>query len=61
MSKTDAVELLTVKELADLAKVPVGTVYMWGSRGGGPKRLKVGKYVRFRMSDVLDWLEEQTA
>lgn len=53
--------LLTVDELADILRTPRSWIY-------GKTRLKgkdqipvvrVGKYCRFRLDDVLDWLKKQ--
>ncbi len=46
-------------ELANYLDLPVNTIYRWNHAGGGPKRLKVGKHVRYRLSDVNRWLEAQ--
>jgi predicted DNA-binding transcriptional regulator AlpA len=35
--------------------VPVSTVYRWNSDGTGPRRLKIGKHVRYRLVDVEAW------
>lgn len=51
--------LLTTQELADYLKVPLETIYAWRTRRLGPKGLKVGRYVRFRMTDVENWLTQQ--
>jgi excisionase family DNA binding protein len=54
-------ELLTVDELAKSLKIPKSWVYS-RSRQTGPDaipRMKVGKYLRFRLADVLAWLEGQ--
>ncbi len=48
--------LLTASELADLARVPIGTVYQWSYKGTGPRSLKVGRHLRFREEDVEVWL-----
>ena len=37
--------------------VPVATVYAWRSRGQGPRGLKIGRHVRYRLSDVEEWVE----
>lgn len=47
-------------EIAEYCGVPLGTVYQWSSRGGGPKFIKVGKHLRARWSDVEAWLDSQT-
>ena len=54
-------ELLTVPELAEALKVPRSWVYS-RTRETGPRampRYRVGKYVRFCLDDVMDWLKEQ--
>lgn len=45
--------------LADYLGVPLATVYQWNSRGTGPKRIRIGKHVRYRRADVDAWCEEQ--
>jgi excisionase family DNA binding protein len=52
-------ELLTVHDVAALLQVPVSWVYE-RTRRGAPDALpvvKVGKYVRFRPADVLDYID----
>jgi excisionase family DNA binding protein len=55
------VPLLSVQELADYLKVSVQTVYGWRKRGTGPQGVRVGGHVRYLMSDVMDWINEQRA
>lgn len=53
-------ELLTAEEVVAFLKLPsVQTMYYWNTRGTGPKALKVGKHLRYWLSDVLLWLDEQ--
>lgn len=52
-------DVLTVDGLAALLKVPTSTVYAWRYRRTGPRGIRVGKHVRFRRSDVEQWLETQ--
>lgn len=49
------VKHLTIKALAEREGVPVATVYRWNTRGDGPRYLKIGKHVRYRLSDVEAW------
>lgn len=49
--------ILSVSELSALVQVPVPTIYKWRATGRGPRALRVGKHLRFRMSDVDAWLE----
>ena len=51
--------MLTPQELAAFLAVPVATVYRWNSEGTGPRRVRVGKHVRFRRADVDAWIEQQ--
>lgn len=55
--------LLTVEEVSDLLKVPVTWVYE-RTRRRGLDRLpgfRLGKYWRFRESEVFSWLEKRRA
>jgi len=51
--------LLTVHEVAELLKVPVSWVYERTRRRGTERlpHLKVGKYLRFRLSEIEEYLE----
>jgi excisionase family DNA binding protein len=49
--------LLSVRQLADYLAVPVSTVYQWRTQGRGPSGFRVGKQVRYRTSDVVEWLD----
>ena len=51
--------LLSTDEVARLLVVPVATLYTWRYKGTGPKAFRVGKHLRYRLGDVLSWLEEQ--
>jgi len=53
---------LTVDELAESLKVPKSWIYS-RSREKGPDampKIKVGKYRRFILNDVLDWLKSRS-
>lgn len=51
-----AERLLTARELAALLGFAAGTVVDWAERGDLPA-FKVGGRLRFRESEVLEWLE----
>ena len=51
--------LKSAKEIAEYCGVPVATVYKWNSEGTGPRFFRVGKHVRYRLSDVDSWLLRQ--
>jgi excisionase family DNA binding protein len=46
---------LTIEELAEREGVPPGTVRQWNSRGTGPQYMRIGRYVRYRLADVIAW------
>lgn len=50
---------LTREDVAELFAVPVKTVGMWAYRGTGPRFYKIGRFARYRASDVDRWAEEQ--
>jgi excisionase family DNA binding protein len=53
-------QLITVKELGEKLKVPHSFIYS-RTRQKGPDTIpmiRVGKYCRFRLSEVLAWLEK---
>ena len=54
-------KLLTVEELAEILRVPKSWVYAQ-TRETGPgsiPRVRVGKYRRFELSKVREWLEKK--
>ncbi len=51
-----AERLLTVKEVADMTGLPVSWIYSKAEDGTLP-HFKLGKYLRFRVSEVTAWLE----
>ena len=50
-------QLLSTEELADYIGRPVQTVYAMNHRGTGPRRIRVGRELRYRQSDVDRWLD----
>lgn len=53
--------MLSVEDLAEYLGVPVSTVYVWNSKGTGPKRFRLGRHVRYRQVDVDAWIDTQEA
>jgi len=54
-------EFLTVDELAEKLKVPKSWVYGY-TRQTGPEsipKIMVGKYIRFRLDEVMGWIEKR--
>lgn len=62
VSTGDLNELLTSNELAEKLKVPKSFFYA-PCRRKGPDAIpcvRVGKYIRYRMPEVLEWIEKRT-
>lgn len=52
---------MTTEEVAEYLGVPVQTVYIWRTKGTGPRAIKVGKHLRFRASDLDAWLDARAS
>ena len=53
-------ELLTMKEVANVVRVPVATLRYWRHLGSGPRSFRIGRGVRYWRAEVLHWLEQQS-
>lgn len=50
---------LSRQEVADRLKLPAKTLTQWAFLGKGPRYAKMGKFCRYKLSDVIAWEEEQ--
>ena len=48
---------LSMQDLADREGVSLAAVRLWRTKGYGPRGMKIGKYVRYRLADVQAWEE----
>lgn len=46
---------LSRRELADRYGLPIKTLAQWASKRTGPRYARMGRHVRYRLSDVIDW------
>ena len=53
-------ELMTIKEVATLVRVPEATLRYWRHLGTGPRGFRIGRSVRYWRNDVMHWLDEQS-
>ena len=55
----DQDEILTTDEVAKLLKIldPEGDRYRWVSQGSFPLFYKIGRYSRWRRSEVMAWFD----
>ena len=50
---------MEAQDLADFLAVPVATIYGWRHRRTGPPGFRIGKHVRYRRSDIEQWIDHQ--
>jgi excisionase family DNA binding protein len=55
MSNSTDERWLSRQELADRLRLPVKTLAQWASKGTGPRYARMGRHVRYRLSDVIEW------
>jgi excisionase family DNA binding protein len=51
--------LLSVEELSDYLGVPIRTIYDWRQTGHGPRGIRIGRHLKFAVSDVMAWIDAQ--
>lgn len=56
----DERKLYNSEDLSDFLGTTPGTLAQWRFHGKGPRFVKIGRNVRYRASDVLAWLDDQT-
>jgi predicted DNA-binding transcriptional regulator AlpA len=53
--------LLDTEQTADYLRVQQQTLANWRVEGRGPKFVRVGRLIRYRLSAIDSWLAEQAA
>lgn len=53
-------ELIDQLAMSKMLRITTKTAEAWRSRGGGPRYIKVGSLVRYRKSDICQWIERRT-
>jgi predicted DNA-binding transcriptional regulator AlpA len=46
---------LDPESLAARTGVPLKTVYDWNSKKTGPRYMRLGRHVRYKLADVIAW------
>jgi len=54
-------EMLTLSEVAAILRTPEATLRYWRHLGTGPRSFRVGRHVRYLLSDVESWVSDQRA
>jgi predicted DNA-binding transcriptional regulator AlpA len=50
---------LTPIELAEMFTIPIETLYQWRYRKCGPPSHKIGRHIRYRLTEVDAWAASQ--
>lgn len=50
---------LTAREVAEHFRVPVKTIREWRYQGTGPHGVRIGRHLRYRLSEIRRWEREQ--
>ena len=58
LEEAEQPEIMVPEEAAAFLRVPVGTLYAWRYKGQGPPASRVGRHLRYRRSDVEEWLDQ---
>lgn len=58
---SDAPDLLTITEAAELLRAPVATLRYWRHLGTGPRSFRLGRRVLYRRDDLHGWINAQHA
>ena len=53
-------QLMPEREAAKLAGFSIAAFIKWRREGRGPRYIRVGRSIRYRLSDLLNWIEEHT-
>lgn len=59
-SSVESNALLTEVAAARILKLSIRTLQAWRCRGIGPDFIRVGRAIRYRHSDLMDWLKHHT-
>ncbi len=53
-------QLLEPAEVAESLRIPEKTLAQWRYLGKGPRFVKVGRFIRYRLVDIEAWLAAQS-
>ncbi len=52
-------QYIGAEDVAEQFGVPLKTVYQWNHAGNGPPHYRIGRHVRYRVSEVEAWAESR--
>ncbi|WP_346765076.1 helix-turn-helix domain-containing protein [Rhodococcus sp. BL-253-APC-6A1W] len=50
---------LSREEVADRLKLPAKTLAQWATQKKGPRFSKIGRFARYKLSDITAWEDDQ--
>lgn len=50
---------LSTEQVAQRLKIPAKTLSTWAAAGRGPRYARMGRYRRYRLSDLVDWEQQR--
>ena len=56
---TEEDKLLTTKEVAEYLGIAENTICQYRMTGIGPRYIKLGRMVRYRLNDVIEWIDKK--
>lgn len=59
-SPTDPDVLISEVQAADFLSLSIRTLQAWRSAGRGPSFVRAGRAVRYRVRDLIAWIESNT-
>jgi predicted DNA-binding transcriptional regulator AlpA len=59
-SVRDDESLLNESEAAEFLAVSVRTLQAWRTRDAGPPFVRLGRAIRYRLKDLIDWVRSNT-
>ncbi len=60
MAKNTSTQLLSETEAAQRLKLSTRTLRNWRVTGQGPKFVKVGRLIRYKIVEIEEWIEMNT-
>jgi hypothetical protein len=57
---TDSDRVLGEAQAADFLKLSIRTLQAWRSQGKGPAYIRAGRSIRYRMSALIAWMNDNT-
>jgi hypothetical protein len=56
----DPDDLLNEVEASDILRISVRTLQSWRCKGIGPRFTRIGRSIRYRRGNLLDWTQANT-